>query len=125
MGLGGGVTLPLTPARLAATYDFLRAFPPFRRWRLPTSDALTFTLLRTRREYGHYTRERRTTDHELAISCGKVGHASTLLVSMAHEMVHLKQAVAKTETQNTEHNAEFYELARLVCRRFGFDPKAF
>ena len=40
---------------------------------------------------------------------------------MAHEMIHMRQRLTKTETKGAEHNAEFHQLAKLVCRRLGFD----
>lgn len=113
------MTLPLTPARLAATYEFLRAFPPFSAWRLPPSDGVRFQVLTTRNFIAQCTAG---DPPLLQVSRGKVGHAYPLLVAVAHEMVHMRQA---QRGHSMAHNAEFHRLARLVCRRFGFDPKAF
>jgi predicted metal-dependent hydrolase len=44
---------------------------------------------------------------------------------MAHEMIHLKQGISKTETPNAVHNAEFWRIAKSVCKRFGWDEKTF
>lgn len=44
---------------------------------------------------------------------------------MAHEMVHVKQRVARTETNGVEHNAEFRRLGKRVCARYGWDFKQF
>ena len=38
------MTLSLTPDLLAAAYDFLRATPPFKAWRLPESDDIAHTV---------------------------------------------------------------------------------
>jgi hypothetical protein len=44
---------------------------------------------------------------------------------MAHEMIHQHQQRQRTDTPNTEHNAEFMRLARAVCRHHGWDEKEF
>jgi hypothetical protein len=44
---------------------------------------------------------------------------------MAHEMIHQYQQRERTETANTEHNAEFLRLAGVVCRHHGWDEKEF
>ena len=44
---------------------------------------------------------------------------------MAHEMIHLHQRQARTETANTEHNAEFHRLTARLCRRYGWDEGQF
>lgn len=117
--------LALTPERLSAAYICLRTFPPFSQWRLPTADEMEFRVIRDPRQHGHYSRYSRTEHHWIAISSSAVGHFNTLAWVMAHEMIHLKQAISKTETPNTAHNAEFRRYAASVCRRFGWDFKTF
>ena len=114
------MTLPLTPKRLAAAYDFLRAFPPFCRWGLPPAAELRFQVLRTREFHGQHDRKRGR--HVIQISAGLVGYVNSLLAVMAHEMVHAYQVRAGLPET---HNADFDRFARQICRRFGFDPKAF
>lgn len=122
------MTLALTPARLAATYEFLRAFPPFSRWRLPPAGEVKFEVLATRNFYGHYARTLKRdgpVKHYISVSAGRVGHAGTLLMTVAHEMLHLRQEIAEATTPHADHNAAFQRAAAGICRRFGFDPKAF
>lgn len=119
------MSLPLTPERLAATYECLRTFPPFCHWKLPECSEMHFQVTKQKDREGQYTRYVRTKEHIIAISGVTVGYFHTLAVVMAHEMIHLKQAVAKTETPGVEHNAEFRRLSRRVCRAFGWDPKIF
>ena len=119
------MSLPLTPEMLAAAYDFLRCTPPFKGWKLPHSDAVEFKLTRHHEEAGHYNRYVRTNEHWIAISTVCVGRTESLCRYMCHEMIHLKQGIAKTETKGTVHNAEFRQLARAVCRLHGWDPKLF
>jgi SprT-like family len=118
------VTLRLTPEMLAGAYDFLRISSPFRGWRLPEADDVEFEVIRARDRLGHYCKGLGA-PHRIAISASNVGHTETLIRTIAHEMIHLHQRERRSETPNTEHNAEFQRLARLVCLYHGFDPRAF
>jgi hypothetical protein len=44
---------------------------------------------------------------------------------MAHEIIHLHQALVGMESPCAEHNAAFNKLAAQVCKTHGFDPKSF
>jgi hypothetical protein len=122
--LADPVTLRLTPDMLVGAYEFLRSCEPFRAWRLPHADEIEFHVISARDRRGHYCRGDEA-DHRIAISAANVGHTETLIRTLAHEMIHLLQREQRRETANTEHNAEFKRLARLVCLYHGFDPRAF
>lgn len=117
------MTVHLTPERCAALYECLRKFKPFNRWRLPPAESVKFRCAARRdcmAEHVHapgYSRE-----HEVTMSSAKIGHFDTLTRAMAHEMIHMAQAIAKTETR-AEHNADFVRRSLLVCRHNGWDPK--
>lgn len=120
------MTLALTPDMLHGAYDYLRTTPPFKGWRLPDGDEIEFNILTTHDRRGHYRAYyKREGGHEIAISAGRVGHSVTLITTMAHEMIHLRQELKNSTTPHTEHNAEFKTLAERVCRFHGFDPKEF
>lgn len=121
--MGVAVGMMLTPKRLAAVYDMLRAFPPFNRWKLPESSEVKFHLAKTKKWDADWwiVGER----HNIRISQNRAGHLNTVICSMAHEMIHAHQRAAKTETPNTAHNAEFLRLADAVAKRYGWDPKSF
>lgn len=111
----------LTPEILRAAYEYLRATPPFNRWRLPAADEVEF----------HVTRHKdRTGDCETAggqepiirISAALVGWTSSLMATMAHELVHL---YLDRKGVRAHHGREFQRCARLVCKRHGFDPRLF
>jgi hypothetical protein len=116
------VTLPIVPSLLVASYEFLRATPPFAAWHLPSADDVEFFVSRKRQWIGGFIGGR---PPRIVTSSARVGHTNTLIRVMAHEMVHLKQFLHRTETPNTEHNAEFRLLEARVCRYHGFDPKEF
>jgi hypothetical protein len=117
------MSLPLTPQRLAGVYEMLRGWPPFCRWGLPHAGEMKFHLARTRRWDAAWWIN--GDKHHIEVSTGRHGHMNTLVCSMAHEMVHVKQRKDGTETSGVEHNAEFHRLARLICRRYGWDEKQF
>lgn len=120
------MSLPLTPSRLEAMYDCLRAFPPFSKWGLPEGkDIQQFRVTNHSGQEGHYTRYIGTNKHIISVSAKRIGHFSSLAQVMAHEMIHLKQGISKTETPNATHNAEFWRMAKSVCKRFGWDEKTF
>ncbi|MBI3676025.1 MAG: SprT-like domain-containing protein [Proteobacteria bacterium] len=120
------MALRLTPEIIEGAYEFLRLTPPFKNWRLPHADEVEFVVSRHHLHLGYYRGLRRKVhSHEIGISETCVGHTNTLLRAMAHEMIHQYQQRARTETPNTEHNAEFKRLARTVCRHHGWDEKEF
>ena len=116
------MALRLTPAILEAGYEFLRATPPFRGWRLPHADDVEFAVGARSDCFGWY--ERPNGQHRIGITLKFCGHTDTLLFYLAHEMVHLAQAIDGTATDG-QHNADFGAKARRVCRAHGFDLKRF
>jgi hypothetical protein len=119
------LSLSLTVERVAALYEALRTFPPFNRLKLLPSGEVKLQVTRHRDREGHYTRYIGTDEHFIALSAAKLGHFDSVVKALAHEMIHLHQGVAKTETRGAHHNAEFRRIAARACRRFGWDLKTF
>lgn len=114
------MTLRLTPDMLAAGYDFLRATDPFRRWKLPEADDLGFHVVRHGSLSADFGVEKGIPF--IRISEASNGHTVTLLSSIAHEMIHLRQYL----TGDRElHGQRFRRAAAQVCTVHGFDPKTF
>lgn len=109
----------LTPARLAAVYDCLRAFPPFESWRLPESDEVEFSVGVRVEEFGWYAM--RNGQHTIEVSGVLVNDWQTLVETVAHEMVHLHQA----RSGPVDHDCEWRRLAGRVCRTFGWKLEGF
>lgn len=116
--------LHLTPVILAGVYESLRVCPPFARWKLPPAEDIEFRVSQHKDREGHYTRYVGTDHHFIYVSGARIGYFDSLAIVMAHEMIHLCQAVKKTETRG-EHNADFRRKAAQVCATLGFDPKVF
>lgn len=113
--------IPLKPEHCAAAYDFLRAFPPFDKWRLPPAEAVEFRVKHLQDTYGEYRCEGR---HVLTVSSALVSLPMTLIRVVAHEMVHLKQNMDGEETKS-QHNAAFRRHAAKIAKLHGLDPKEF
>lgn len=111
------MSLRLTPEMLVGAYEFLRTTPPFRRWHLPHADEIEFHLIRDRRRYAEYCGVER---HRIGVNHLFVSRGDSLLMHMAHEMVHLRQKIEGSETA-AQHNARFRVLARSVCRHHDFE----
>jgi hypothetical protein len=118
--------LRLSATVIAGAYEFLRLTAPFKSWRLPPAEEVDFVVSRHRFNVGyHRGLRRKVRSHEIGISEVCVGHTNTLLRTVAHEMIHQYQQRSRTETPNTEHNAEFTRLGKIVCRHHGWDEKEF
>lgn len=117
------MSLRLTPQRLAAVYEMLRAMPPFCGWGLPPSSGVKFHVSRDRATDAAWWIDGER--HSIEVSQARTGLLSTLIVSMAHEMIHAWQRIKKSETNGVQHNAEFRRIARAVCKRYGWDDHQF
>lgn len=111
--------LPVNEKRLQLVYAMLKTWPPFDRWSLPPASEVGFHIAKTDRWHAAWWIKDGV--HHVEVSMKKHGHLNSLIASMAHEMIHIRQRVAKTETANTEHNAEFVRISKRVCKRLGFD----
>lgn len=114
--------LAITPQQVAAVYDCLREFPPISTWRLPSSDEIEINIGVQQDAFAHY--HRRGDQHGITVSMLLVDDWQTLSETVAHEMIHLHQARAGTETR-AEHNREWHRLAAKVCEAFGWQLKGF
>lgn len=119
------MSLKLTPAILAGVYESLRLCPPFVRWKLPPCEDIGFQVTRHRDREGHYTRYVGTDHHFICVSQAHIVRYDALSAVMAHEMIHLAQAIHKTEPKHTGHNADFKKRAQRVCKVLGFDGLTF
>ena len=105
---------------LAAGYDFLRATPPFRGWKLPPAYEIGFAVVASCRVFADLTMQDGMPI--IRVSEATNGHTVTLLATLAHELCHLRQF---RFGDSGNHNALFHRLARSVCRAHGFDLRSF
>jgi hypothetical protein len=107
------------PDVLVSAYDFLATTRPFRGWKLPHSDEVTFRISAANSKYGEYIWD--SGRHTIDIN-GTIAHTMTLLATMGHEMIHLRQVLLGGDP---DHDPAFYRMVRIVCKHHGFDPSTF
>jgi hypothetical protein len=117
------MTLRLTPDTLAAAYDFLRTTDPFKAWKLPHSDDVAFHVIRNQNIFADFGIDN---DGQplIRVSTAKNGHTATVLMSVAHEALHLHQYLAGLD-KGSEHNSDFKRKAKRICAVHGWDTALF
>jgi len=113
--------LSITPEAVEAAYELLRTTPPFDGWRLPPGDQVEFRVTGDRTALGSCRTDRAC----ITISGHLHGHLSSLLETMAHEMIHLWQARRSAGRPDVDHDREFTRAAQRIARLHGFDPRQF
>lgn len=112
----------LTPEVLEGAYEFLKTTPPFARWKLPAADDVSFTVIGAANIRGTFWEGLPGEHMAIGISGSCLSHTTPMLVTMAHEMCHMKAWMTwRTKT----HGAVWRRLANSVCTHHGFDPKEF
>lgn len=120
------MTLPLTPEMLEACYDFLRTTHPFSNWKLPEGEDVKFTVNRKlKKKLAEY--QWLGDRHSISMCAHGIGHTSTLIETLSHEIIHLYLEEMGWESRGSDnvHNPAFRKFAAQVCKYHGFDPKAF
>ena|ERR1041385_4648864 len=110
----------ITPELLEAAYELLRTVPPFRGWKLPHADDVVFHVSGTRAHFAQHSVAAST--HCVEISAAKNMQLGTLLMTLAHELCHMREAMLGKQPR---HGALFNKLADQVCKRHGWDRGAF
>ena len=114
--------MKIAPRHVRAAYELFRALPPYDRWRLPKPHKVRFSVYANGREYGRYEYDGR---HHIKISRRNVRSFHALAITMAHELIHLRQQLAGTDSDESQHNREFVKLAKQACRALGFESAGF
>lgn len=114
------MSLRLTPDALATAYEYIRATFP---WKLPHADEVAFHVVRDPRIFADFG-----FDDDggplIRVSAAKNRTSSTLLMSVAHEAIHLYQYLNKLD-RGGEHNADFKARAKRICTVHGWDAELF
>jgi hypothetical protein len=116
----------ITPIMVEQAYELLRATPPFNRWKLPEADDVEFRIVKSPNIYGQhalrYTKHKSDGHDVIDISLPNHRYLPTLICTMAHEMVHLKQRMLG---YRDAHGKNFKRMAKSVCHNHGWDEGAF
>lgn len=111
----------MTPDTLRACYNFLNETRPFDRWNLPDGEDVEFRVVRDPKLFGWH--KFNGTRHCIAISSSCVRQTDTLVRTMAHELVHMREQ--QMGVYGSAHGRAFRRWAAQVCKHHGFDPGAF
>jgi len=115
------MALNVTPDAMAACYDFLRETDPFKGWKLPHSDDIGFHVVPDPATSADFCIEADNSMH-IRVSAAVPIHNTTLIMLIAHEMIHMYQAINKLAKNKSAmmHNADFKRRARRVCAIHGW-----
>ncbi len=116
------MSLHITPEIIRTAYEYLRSTMPFKRWKLPIADEVEIRVIIHKTLLGQWCK---TSHHIIKINNKYIGTTLNLLQTIAHEMIHIAQDIAKKDSKNIEHNKDFYRRLSLVAKYHGFDPKWF
>lgn len=114
--------LTLTPEVVEAIYELLRLTAPFKSWRLPHADDISFHVT------GHTDRHADSTctvkkGHTIRVSSAICHTLRSTIEAVAHEMCHLRQWSLGARREN--HGPVFNKLASQVCKAHGFERGTF
>lgn len=111
-----------TPEIMERIYDLLRQTKPFRSWGLPDPDDVVFVVSRSPEYHGEYKCDDGV--HEIRISGLRHKTLTTMTLTIAHEMCHMRDHMLGTPW-NVEHGRSFKKIAAQVCRAHSYDPANF
>lgn len=117
--------LHLTPDMLEAAYELLRTTPPFKGWRLPPSDDIIFCVVTMRKHQDQADWTHTGTRHVIRINARKHATLASLIMTMAHEMCHVREYELGFRRADVMHGALYWRLANSVCKHHGFDKGQF
>jgi len=124
--------MQLTPEIIRAAYDYLSETEPFNKWNLPNGEDIVFRVTKPAKWTGKTMGCTHCTIHEgdrcsfiLDISGTHHHHTASLMLTMAHEMIHVHQRHNCINRGKKSHDATFKKYALEVCEIHGFDPGQF
>jgi len=113
----------ITPKILQVTYVFLKAFEPFQD--MPPAHDVQFKINRCDENRGYFHQGGGSKEYLIMVSARCINHMDSLVKVMSHEMLHMKQYIDDTETEDVVHNKEFTALGQALCLEMGWDPGLF
>lgn len=113
----------ITPEMMVQTYELLRVTLPFRRWKLPHPDDITFRVSAHRDRHAHYSTDTAKGTKEICVSQFFAKDLDKLTQDIAHEIVHLR--LDEVGDYRVKHGPKYQCLAAIVCRRLHWDLHSF
>ena len=117
------MSIQISIETVEATYELLRTTEPFKRWKLPEADDISFRISRDNNNRGEFHVDAKGIPW---ITANQKYHSTLdeLLKTVAHEMCHLVEYRAGARN-DVQHGYIFNDLANIVCKRHSFDRGAF
>lgn len=115
----------LDRATLAGAYELLRATLPFRRWKLPSADAVRFCITQSTMDRGDFYLTVAKKRPVIRISQKLHSTLPLLIETMAHEMIHLHEDTNHRARDDVKHSGVFRRYAKQVCKRHNFNLENF
>lgn len=120
------MAIHITPEMVEAVYNLLKTMPPFKRWGLPSSNKVEWIITRNKTYMGRCTSYSHTDQKfTLEISMVKCTNTQTLVETVAHEMIHMRQRIVRGFRTELGHGKDFQKMADQVCRKHGFNRDYF
>lgn len=104
--------------QLPPAYELLRTLPTLRR--LPHADKVRFEVGLDRDVFG----KAYASPPFIIVSARKHKHMASWLMTLAHEMVHLRLHIDRVPSWDG-HGVEFRRHAERICSAFGWDSEVF
>lgn len=100
----------------------LRGLFPFVKYKLPLAKDVEFEVSRTKHMMAYWNID--CNGHVIGVSTAKCKTLTSVVESVAHEMVHVAAERMGFE-DHADHDAQFLRMAADVCNSLGFDFKEF
>jgi hypothetical protein len=125
--------MQLTPEILRAAYNYLSETEPFNKWNLPDGEDIGFKVTKPAKGTGRAMGCTHCIIHDpgdrcefsIDISENHHHHTASLMLTLAHEMIHVHQRHNCVNRGKNSHDAAFKKYALEVCASHGFDPGQF
>ena len=114
----------ITENSIAGLYSALSDMAIFDEYKLPPASRVDFVIVHDDSICGQYEPPEQGEPHIITISTARHVHLYSVLVTLAHEMIHMCVYLDSPKTENyISHKGLFLKLQKRVAKMYGFDPK--
>ena len=114
--------MKLTSTILKNIYNMLVVCEPFEKWNMPLAAQIRFVVNADPDVMGTYMYDDgEKWEHIITISTARCGFLDTVILTMAHEMIHMSFHRRKGNKW-AQHGKEFRARCHLVGKELGLDP---
>ncbi len=121
MSRGG---IGITAGLVERIYTMLQATSPFRSWKLPDVETVHITVTNSAENAGYHKLED-DGSHHIQVSARLHETLAGLVITVAHEMCHIREVMLGVTRPDVLHSAAFHNAADQVCKIHKWDRKQF